>query len=229
MHHKLVEIITADGSPTLLNQETGEHYHSIHGAKQESDHVFLQHGLRYWLAQNPLSQACNIVEVGVGTGLNLWLTLQNALQQPKIQFHYLGFEPFPLAEPFLVLKAPLQPTEQTLLEALLSFSNSKKNTYISIRNFELTLTPNPFSAINQENKVDVMYYDAFSPNTAPEMWNDEHLLAIIHCLKSGGIMSTYCIRGFVKRFFKIHGLQVEKLPGAPGKREMMRIKKNLHV
>ena len=59
-----IEIITtSDGSHSLLNMELNETYHSVHGALQESQHVFIRHGLERWCEWNP-NKEVRILEIG---------------------------------------------------------------------------------------------------------------------------------------------------------------------
>ena len=81
---------TADGSRTLYVPELDEHYHSVKGALTESQHIFIDMGLKHC----PLS-APRILEIGLGTGLNCFLTLLTA-EEEKRHIHYTGIERFPL-------------------------------------------------------------------------------------------------------------------------------------
>ena len=56
MKNVLVIVKTADGSNTIYNPQVGENYHSKHGALQESRHVFLNSGLKYFLENNEYNQ-----------------------------------------------------------------------------------------------------------------------------------------------------------------------------
>src|SRR5260221_5899203 len=87
-------IITSDGSNSLRNTRLNETYHSIHGAVQESVHVFIKNGFVYFENQNHPAEI-RILEVGFGTGLNALLTLKYALES-KLQFHYTSLEAYPV-------------------------------------------------------------------------------------------------------------------------------------
>ena len=64
------EIIqTSDGSTTIHIPEWNEQYHSIHGAIQEAQHVFIKNGLSLFK-----DQSISILEIGFGTGLNALIT-----------------------------------------------------------------------------------------------------------------------------------------------------------
>ncbi len=80
---------TEDGSHTLYNKTLGEHYHSMHGAIQESQHIFIQAGLN---ELEKKSGSINILEIGFGTGLNALLTYQEA-EKKAYKVNYIGIEP----------------------------------------------------------------------------------------------------------------------------------------
>jgi len=69
---------------------------------------------------------------------------------------------------------------------------------------------------------DVIYFDAFAAVHQPEMWTTESLAVVSQYLKAGGVFVTYAITGNLKRSMKSLGFEIEKAPGAPGKREMLR-------
>ena len=74
-------------------------------------------------------------------------------------------------------------------------------------------------------KVNLVYFDAFGPNTQPEMWLPSQLQRCYDALEEGGIFVTYCAKGQVRRDLVSCGFEVERLPGPPGKREMLRGRK----
>src|ERR1700749_101538 len=95
-------VTTADGSNTIFNSEVGENYHSRHGALQESRHVFVESGLKYFLASNKKVssnggdlEGVSILEVGFGTGLNFLLSADYCITG-NIQLDYTGIEAYPL-------------------------------------------------------------------------------------------------------------------------------------
>ena len=78
---------------------------------------------------------------------------------------------------------------------------------------EITLSP----------QYDVVYYDAFAPEKQPELWSEEQLARICAGLRRGGILTTYCAKGEVRRSLQRCGLSMERLSGPPGgKREILR-------
>src|ERR1700749_4346832 len=89
-------VTTADGSNTIFNSEVGENYHSRHGALQESRHVFLESGLKQFLAATGAGSV-SVLEVGFGTGLNFLLTADYCINR-DISLDYTGIEAYPLSE-----------------------------------------------------------------------------------------------------------------------------------
>ena len=91
---ELSVVTTSDGSKTIYHPTIKENYHSKHGALQESNHVFLNSGLRYYLADKDL-KSVSVLEIGFGTGLNYLLT-HDFCTGKEIILDYVGIEAFPL-------------------------------------------------------------------------------------------------------------------------------------
>lgn len=217
-------VTTGDGSKTLFNEQIGECYHSKHGAVQESKHVFIHTGLDYYIQQHQLDKVA-ILEVGFGTGLNFTQTLAY-IADKQVEIDYVGIEGFPL---------PLEVIQEIGYDAFVSEEDWKN--YISHYKDALTGT----MQINKQaqlhinhtllmnfnyNKIfDIVYFDAFAAVHQPEMWSDEALAHVAKFIKPGGVFVTYAITGNLKRSMKALGFTIEKAPGAPGKREMLRATK----
>jgi len=212
---------TADGSNTIFNSQVGENYHSKHGALQESRHVFVKMGLEYYSEKNQTASV-SILEVGFGTGLNFLLSADFCTER-QTNLDYTGIEAYPLS--------------------LVMIGQTGYNEYISegvwqqfVANYNnLFLQPaqiNPFcklqiahcELLNFQSKehYDIVYFDAFAAAYQPEMWNEEAISHTMQFLKPGGVFVTYAITGNLKRMLKALNCKVEKVPGAPGKREMLR-------
>ena len=218
-------IQTADGSNTLYNETIGEHYHSKHGAVQESQHVFITAGLKKAIENSP-SQPISILEVGFGTGLNYLLSLSYCLEN-NITLNYTGIEAFPITKEELLLTNYDQYVPAQVWESLTG--NYEKAIGHSLQLFptqQLEIAHTTLIEFETPGKFDVIYFDAFSVQHQPEMWTDEILAHTCSFLKPGGLFVTYAITGNLKRAVKKAGLTVEKLPGAPGKREMLRAVKD---
>ncbi|MFM9951674.1 MAG: tRNA (5-methylaminomethyl-2-thiouridine)(34)-methyltransferase MnmD [Saprospiraceae bacterium] len=221
MENALIE--TQDGSHSLLSGVFGVSYHSRYGAIQESSHVFIQAGL-HWKALQ--SKQLRILEIGFGTGLNAYLTLLET-QRLDLKVHYESIEAFPISiEQAAALNYPqiLEPEPPTLfmkLHAAPFGSASHVTTYFHLLKRQIS-----FHDIQYSGEFDLVYYDAFAPDAQPELWEEPMLKKIYEALKPGGIMVTYCAKGYVKRNLKAVGFQVDALPGPPGKREMTRCLKS---
>lgn len=211
---------TADGSATLYVPELNEHYHSIKGARTESQHIFIDMGLKYVQAAQP-----HVLEIGFGTGLNAFLSL---LAANKIQrkVHYTGLELYPLEWNSI---AGLTYSDDPLFQQIHA---AGWETEINLGPyFTLLKKKADFTKIHKENinepRYDVVYFDAFAPEKQPEMWEQQlfdHLYAVTN---EGGALTTYCAKGVIRRMLQKAGFVVERLPGPPGgKREILRAIKN---
>lgn len=215
---------TTDGSYTLFNDALSEHYHSVNGAIQESNHVFVQMGL---LPLLPQKSEIHVFEVGFGTGLNALLAIKFAVEN-NIALHYVGLEPFPINETFFKDEPNKYFFEELGLTSWLSLNYKRLLTeervnYSTLISIQLLQT----SLLEFEDKgfADLVFFDAFSPNASPDLWSFDALKIATDTLKSGGKLVTYCAQGKVRRTFVELGNTAERLPGPPGKREMLRITK----
>lgn len=212
---------TSDGSYTLFNEEIGEHYHSAHGALQESKHVFIEAGLKYGLEKSGQSEI-NILEVGFGTGLNFLLTYAYC-ENENITLNYTGIEAFPLTKEVLSSPQYQQYVPPDLWDNFIANYESAIKTPVELsKHCTLKIAHSFLQDFNTTEKFDVLYYDAFSVRHQPELWTEEVIGHACSFLKQGGVFITYAITGNLKKALQQHGLEIEKLPGAPGKREMLR-------
>ncbi len=209
---------TADGSSTLYIPEMDEHYHSIKGAETESQHVFIDMGMK----AHKLKETLHIFEVGFGTGLNAWLSLKESINS-KQNVLYTGIERYPLSwEMIGELNYTNDPVFRNLhtapwnknIEVTPGFTLNKINTDLVSCNFPEAFHP------------DVIYFDAFAPEKQPEMWTPEIFDMLYRMMNPEGILTTYCAKGVVRRMLQHSGFMVERLPGPPnGKREILRARK----
>jgi tRNA U34 5-methylaminomethyl-2-thiouridine-forming methyltransferase MnmC len=219
-------ITTSDGSKTIQIEDWDEQYHSIHGAIQESQHVFIKTGLHHFLKlyqPNHLS----ILEIGFGTGLNAFLTALEA-QTHKLKIQYEGVEAYPvLEEELLQLNyAPLIAADQHhLFEALHQISWGELQPLTSY--FSLKKRQQFFMDIEDENTFDLIYFDAFGARVQPELWTEVIFKQMFKALKNKGVLVTYAAKGSVRRAMQAVGFTVERLEGPPGKREMLRASKSI--
>jgi tRNA U34 5-methylaminomethyl-2-thiouridine-forming methyltransferase MnmC len=216
-------IMTQDGSYTLYSKEHEVTYHSRYGAIQESNHVFIHSGLLPHLKKQ---DKISILELGFGTGLNVLLTWKNIVDIDTVHVDYHSFDVYPLPEDLLNacvyedhLKIPTSISKNILtsdwdklIEVDSRFTLTKHNKDI----LEETLTDNYF---------DIVYFDAFSPESQPELWSASLFEKIYESMTGQAVLVTYCAKGEVKRILKKIGFTLESLPGPPGKREMTRATK----
>ena len=212
---------TADGSNTLYNETIGEHYHSKHGALQESKHVFIDAGLKYAVQCFP-DQQISILEIGFGTGLNFLMTALYATEE-QLSINYTGIEAYPLTKEELTSTNYSQYVPAEIWNGLISNYETVLTTPFCVQpNLKLQIAHTRLQDFSAHTLFDLIYFDAFSAQHQQEMWSEEIIGHVCSFLKPGGIFVTYAITGKLKRALKSFGMKIEKLPGAPGKREMLR-------
>lgn len=215
---------TKDGSKTLYIEALDEHYHSFHGALQESLHVFIKYGLH-----DSTAQPLRILEVGLGTGLNALLTCVESIVNYKgeREISYDSLEAYPLIE------EEWKATEYEGISDLAEGATLYEKIHTSPWEQPVELAPG-FALTKHKTKLqdfetsqyfDLIYYDAFAPSAQPELWTEEVFEKLYAMTAPGGFLVTYCAKGQVKRNMKAAGFTVEALPGPPGKREMTRATK----
>lgn len=213
-------ITTEDGSHSLFDEELNETYHSTRGALGESMHVFIKEGLKYWLSQN-YSDEAKILEVGLGTGLNAFITAQYAQTHNK-KIHFTSLEPFPLKSE-IYEKLNFHQSDEEKGGLLMSIHQSEWESKNEItESFSLFKTRSKLEQFDGSTKFDLIYFDAFAPSKQPEVWSLENLQKCHHLLSKGGVLTTYCAQGQFKRNLTEAGFKVETLQGAMGKKEMVR-------
>lgn len=212
---------TSDGSRTLYVEHWDEHYHSVHGAVQESMHVFILHGFRS-VEVNPVS----ILEFGFGTGLNALLTLLEAETEGR-SVRYTAMEAYPLTEEeWRSVEYGNEPDAREPFE-LLHTAEWETTAELSPA-FSLFKTRIDFlNASFSPGSFDLIYFDAFAPSAQPELWETEVFEKCYEWLKDGGELVTYCAKGQVKRNMRAAGFEILRLPGPPGKREMTKAVKSV--
>ncbi len=217
--------LTADGSHTLFIPELDEHYHSVNGAIQESKHVFIDAGLH-----QVEKEKINILEIGFGTGLNTFLTLLDTLSSGK-RIDYITLEAYPLKDSItekLNYSSHFSDIDKNLFTDLHSAEWEKETIITSsffLTKIEADFTIFDFSRF--EHTFDLIYFDAFAPDKQPQMWTQPLFDKLYRVTAESGILTTYCAKGAVRRMLQQAGYRVERLPGPPGKREMLRAVKDL--
>jgi tRNA U34 5-methylaminomethyl-2-thiouridine-forming methyltransferase MnmC len=214
-------ITTADGSSTIHLADWDETYHSRHGAIQEAYHVFIKNGLS--LLNRP---TLSILEIGFGTGLNAFITLLEGSKN-RTNIHYTGVEAHPVVESEIGKLNYLQALHAE--DHAQEFNHMHRSDWerdIAISTcFVLRKQKKDFATISDIEKYDLVYYDAFGARVQPELWTEPLFLKMFNAMKSGGVLVTYAAKGSVRRAMQSVGFKVERLPGPPGKREMLRATK----
>lgn len=214
-------ITTADGSKTIHLEDWNEHYHSIHGAVNEAHHVFINAGLHFMNLKE-----LSILEIGFGTGLNAFISLLEA-EKKNLKINYVGVEAFPITTNEVAL---LNYPEQLSAEAKVAVFNllhtvSWEDSHDIHPNFTLTKRQKLFKNISEVNQFNLIYFDAFGARVQPELWTETIFKIMYKALKDNGVLVTYSAKGSVRRAMQAVGFIVERLPGPPGKREMLRARK----
>lgn len=213
-------VSTKDESSTLFVPELNQHYHSIHGAIQESQHVFIDAGFSF----KKENEQVKIFELGFGTGLNAFMTAE-ASERERISCEYWSVEKYPLSyEEMELLNYPslLNKDSNSIDFKLLHSSKWEELARISSY-FQIKKLRNDVKSIAlPANYFDIIYFDAFAPSSQEDLWSIDIFKKMYSCLKPQGILVTYCVKGDVRRSMKAAGFNVEKIPGPPGKREMAR-------
>lgn len=215
-------IITSDGSTTIHLPEWNEQYHSKHGAIQEAYHVFIKNGL-----ESSSKSEISILEIGFGTGLNAFITFLEAAKS-SLKIDYVGVEAYPVA---LEEVQQLNYINELKAESLSEFFNSMHSSSWEERihltdNFTLTKREQFFHEIQCIDQFDLVYFDAFGARVQPDLWTEEIFAIMYKAMKNNAILVTYAAKGSVRRAMQAVGFEVERLPGPPGKREMLRATKH---
>ncbi|MGB0891230.1 MAG: tRNA (5-methylaminomethyl-2-thiouridine)(34)-methyltransferase MnmD [Flavobacteriaceae bacterium] len=213
-------IITSDGSTTIHLPDWNEQYHSKHGAIQEAKHVFIKHGLEIVNLDE-----ISILEIGFGTGLNCFITF---LESDKI-IDYVGVEAYPVSEEEIqklnYVKELNANKYQNIFDKMHTVSWEER--YRISEHFSLTKRKQFFADIEDVKRYNLIYFDAFGAEHQPELWTESIFKKMFKSLKVNGILVTYSAKGSVRRAMQAVGFAVERLPGPPGKREMLRATKYL--
>lgn len=211
-------VVTSDGSPTIRLPDWNEHYHSKHGAIQEAYHVYIQNGL-----SKILKKDISILEMGFGTGLNALITSIEA-EKRVVYIDYHTVEAYPVTQDELKLLR---------YDIYLDSANSTKATFKKMhscdwatpvnlsKHFTLTKWETSFENYKPNRQFDIIYYDAFGPRVQPHLWEKPIFQKLYDCCNKQGLLTTYCSKGTVRRILSSLGFEVIKVPGPPGKREML--------
>lgn len=212
-------VITADGSHSISVPGLDVIYHSVNGAIQESEHVYIEAGLRYLLSEQAFQQL-RILEMGFGTGLNAFLTAIEA-ESVNQKIHYSAVEQFPLDVDMVAsLNYSTHLGNMQVFEQIHE-CNWGEDVWLS-EHFTLRKENVSLEDFTTSELFHLIYHDAFAPAAQPELWTKEIFEKLFHLLHHNGILVTYCSKGDVRRAMQAAGFTVKKLPGPPGKREILR-------
>ena len=214
-------ITTSDGSKTIQIEGWNEQYHSIHGALQEAKHVYINAGLKTFLERQTKQNPLTLLEIGFGTGLNALLTALESLNISQ-EICYHGIEAYPVtADELQALEYDLLiGSDPSIFRQI--HSCSWEETQKILPHFSIVKRQAFFSDIAEANAFDVIYFDAFGPRVQPHLWIESIFKKMYKALRPNGLLVTYCAKGSVRRCMQAVGFEVERLPGPPGKREMLR-------
>jgi tRNA U34 5-methylaminomethyl-2-thiouridine-forming methyltransferase MnmC len=212
-------ILSEDGSHTLFVPELREYYHSVHGAVQESRHVFINAGLKACKQEQ-----LNVLEIGFGTGLNAFLSFYEA-EMLGLEINYMAYEPFPLGSEIWKELNHWQFIDHAKARDTFNLIHASEwggGVALSERFTLKKIIEEIEKAILPENYFNLVYFDAFAPAIQPELWTLQIFSKIYRAVAADGILVTYSAMGEVRRNLIKAGFSVERLPGPPGKREMLR-------
>jgi tRNA U34 5-methylaminomethyl-2-thiouridine-forming methyltransferase MnmC len=219
---------TIDGSHTLIVEELGVTFHSKFGAIQESLHVYIKAGLRH---KAETKSEIAILEMGMGTGLNVYLTAAEAAEK-KLQISYVGIEAYPVSSDIWKQLNYTQKIDSQYITAdffaKIHDTKWEENVQLSA-NLRLLKKQSDFKTLHLDEQFDIIYFDAFPPDNQPEYWDEDMMKKMYSYLKPNGILVTYCAKGALKRMLKTIGFQLETLEGPAGKREMIRAAKTMET
>lgn len=216
---------TDDGSLTLRHEVLGELYHSDRGAVGEAEHIYIHAGFD-WISACGDRGEIAVFDVGFGTGLNGWLTFCRANEAVlPVCVDYRTIELYPLG---MDVVKKLNFTPDPLFNALHRLPWDGKahelSETFSVTKYRENLLSFDFSPLNE--KFDVVYFDAFAPDAQPDLWTEEIMEKMYAILSPGGVLVTYSSKGSVKQALRAVGFEVTRLPGAMGKRHMVRAVKH---
>lgn len=220
-------LMTEDGSFTISIPEMQLTYHSTRGAIQESEHVFIKTGLKFFIEKNKNKKTIDIFEMGFGTGLNALLTFMES-EKSQLKINYTTIDSFPLE--LSIISSLNYHTELWEVGLLVFFDrihNAEWNTEITVApGFDLYKQTSDLKNFSTERSFDLIYFDAFDPKTQPELWTKEIFDKMFSMLREGGVLVTYSSKSEVRKAMKSAGFEVQKLAGPPGKREIVRAEKS---
>ena len=219
-------ITTADGSKTIHLESWNEQYHSKHGAFQEAKHVYINKGFLHRV-DTFQGNTIEVLEIGFGTALNAMLTFTESIKQ-SLKINYTAYEAYPVQELELEALNYESKFPSNYVDFFKKMHTVSWNEFFEIApHFFLNKQLKKFDQLEAANTYDLIFYDAFGPRVQPELWTEKLFQKMFNSLKNNGILVTYCAKGSVRRTMQAVGFNTERLPGPPGKREMLRATKKI--
>lgn len=219
-------ITTADGSKTIHLESWNEQYHSKHGAFQEANHVYINKGFLHRV-NTFQGNTIEVLEIGFGTALNAMLTFTESIKQ-SLKINYTAYEAYPVQELELEALDYESKFPSNCVDFFKKMHTVSWNEFFEIApHFFLNKQLKKFDQLEAANTYDLIFYDAFGPRVQPELWTEKLFQKMFNSLKNNGILVTYCAKGSVRRTMQAVGFNTERLPGPPGKREMLRATKKI--
>jgi len=217
-------IVTEDGSSSIFSEKFNCTYHSVHGAIQESGHIFINCGLDHYV-RNAGKTMIKVLEFGFGTGLNALLSLKYSVAK-KINIDYSTIEAYPLSSDLISqLNYFIEEELSMFREEFFKMHTTNMTDHKLNDQFTFSKYITRFEDFSSSRKFDVIYFDAFGPDEQPDLWDRPFLDKILDLLNENGILVTYSVRGSFKRALKDLGFKINKFQGRPGKREILRAEK----
>ena len=186
----LKKFITADNSESFMNEEVGESYHSHTGGVEEA---LKKYAIPCKIKELAKTGKLKILDVCFGMGYNSAMAVSVALEEnPDCEIEVIGLEYDPniisrIQEvnpqiPFFAQYKKLNPQR-------LEFKEGNVSVKVLLGDAREKVKPLP------ENYFDAVFFDPFSPKTAPEMWQESFFVEIHRVMKSSAILATYsCAR-----------------------------------
>ena len=167
-----------------------------------------------------------ILEIGFGTGLNAFITFLEGRKE-KLEIEYVGVEAYPVAASEVVQLNYIEElnasADQHFFDKMHEISWEEQQEISEA--FKLTKRKQFFQDVADKEAFDLIYFDAFGAKNQPELWTEAIFLKMYEAIRENGVLVTYCAKGSARRAMQAVGFSVERIPGPPGKREMLRATK----
>lgn len=214
-------VLTKDGSPTVYDAAVNAHFHSVHGARAEALHVYINgSGLGDRLkAASVNREPMRILEIGFGTGLNFVLTALLAAQHPAAQVQFTSYDVRLLSTDLLnAYYAHLTEVPTELRGVVQAAGGNWQNSTLQVVNVSWAEDSGTHTG-----QYDIIFFDAFAPKVATDLWEAAVFTHTLQRLKPTGVLVTYSVSGNTKRLLRKLGYSYKRLPGFGWKWEMLRV------